>query len=89
MRILKHGNTNRIGKCPTCNNTIMPNTKLDVEKTMKSMVTEKVKDELINIYECINTYIKSRSFTDTESIIINSILNITLQHIHCLDYLKF
>lgn len=70
-------------ECPLCNNTIRPNTKLDVEKIMKSMVTEKVKDELINIYKCINIVIKSRSFTEAECIIIDSILSIISQHIQC------
>lgn len=68
--------------CPLCEYEQQIDPILNIEKIMESMITERVENELSNVYNCINTYIKSRSFTNIESVVIDSILNIISQYIN-------
>lgn len=63
-------------KCPTCNNTIRPNTKLDIQKVISSCAHQEIITELNKLYNDILMYAKSKGFDGTELNVVDSILHI-------------
>lgn len=63
-------------ECPLCNNTIRPNTKLDIQKVISSCASREIIVELNKLYNDILMYAKSKGFDGTELNVVDSILHI-------------
>lgn len=71
--------------CPTCENTIIPNVKIDVQNIIHSLAHKEMIKELNTLYNEILKYAKSRSFSGIEISIMDSLLNIISRRIDELE----
>lgn len=68
--------------CPTCENTIIPNVKTDVQNTIHSLAHKETIKKLKTIYEKMKKLFDDKYFSYEESIVLNILLSIISKEIN-------